>query len=55
MSVTKTNDVSTLAHEAMVKSLIPTATIPKDEGAPVCQPGDKECVSRWIQAFSDCD
>lgn len=23
--------------------------------APVCQPGDKECVARWVQAFSDCD
>ena len=25
-----------------------------DQG-PVCQPGDTECVSRWVQAFSDCD
>ena len=23
--------------------------------APVCKPGDKECVARWIQAFSDCE
>lgn len=23
--------------------------------APVCQPGDKECVARWVQAFSDCE
>lgn len=21
----------------------------------VCQPGDRECVSRLVQAFSDCD
>jgi len=21
----------------------------------VCQPGDKECIARLIQAFSDCD
>jgi hypothetical protein len=21
----------------------------------VCQPGDKECMQRWIAAFSDCD
>lgn len=21
----------------------------------VCQPGDKECLSRWITAFSDCE
>lgn len=25
-----------------------------DQG-PVCKPGDKECVSRWVQAFSDCE
>ena len=23
--------------------------------APVCQPGDKDCVARWVQAFSDCE
>lgn len=21
----------------------------------VCQPGDKECIARLVQAFSDCD
>ena len=21
----------------------------------VCKPGDKECLSRWIAAFSDCE
>lgn len=26
-----------------------------DTKAPVCQPGDKECVARWVQAFSDCE
>lgn len=27
-----------------------TPTIPE-----VCQPGDKECLARWVQAFSDCE
>lgn len=23
--------------------------------APACAVGDKECINRWVQAFSDCD
>jgi hypothetical protein len=26
-----------------------------EDHGPVCKPGDKECVARWISAFSDCD
>jgi hypothetical protein len=25
------------------------------ERGPVCQPGDRECLTRWVQAFSDCE
>ena len=31
-----------------VLTLVPTTPT-------VCQPGDTECVKRWIEAFSDCD
>lgn len=23
--------------------------------APACAVGDKDCINRWVQAFSDCD
>lgn len=23
--------------------------------APVCAVGDKDCINRWVSAFSDCD
>jgi hypothetical protein len=32
----------------------PTPETVEDRG-PTCQPGDKECIQRWIAAFSDCD
>ena len=30
---------------------VETSDIP----APACAVGDKECINRWISAFSDCD
>jgi hypothetical protein len=40
-----------LPKESLVESNLPTGTeIPN-----VCQPGDKECIARLVQAFSDCD
>lgn len=40
-----------LAKENVVNPT-PDAT---DTNGPVCQPGDTECVKRWVQAFSDCE
>ena len=40
-----------LAKENVVNST-PDAT---ETNGPVCQPGDTECVNRWVQAFSDCE
>lgn len=40
-----------LATSLLVESYKPvTPDIPN-----VCQPGDKECIARLVQAFSDCD
>ena len=40
-----------LPIEALIESYLPTSpNIPN-----VCQPGDKECIARLVQAFSDCD
>jgi hypothetical protein len=40
-----------LATSPMVESYKPvTPDIPN-----VCPPGDKECIARLVQAFSDCD
>ena len=47
-NVTETSEVST---SSLVESYKPvTPEIPN-----VCQPGDKECIARLVQAFSDCD
>jgi hypothetical protein len=47
-TTTETSDLST---SSLVESYKPvTPDIPA-----VCQPGDRECVARWVQAFSDCD
>jgi len=34
---------------------IPEQLQARVDTAPTCQPGDTECISRWVQAFSDCD
>jgi len=46
-TTTETSELSTTLAESY-KPVTPE--IPE-----VCQPGDKECVARWVQAFSDCD
>ena len=48
MSITTETD---LPSSSLVESYKPvTPDIPN-----VCQPGDKECIARLVQAFSDCD
>lgn len=48
MSTTTETD---LPSSSLVESYKPvTPDIPN-----VCQPGDKECIARLVQAFSDCD
>lgn len=48
MSITTNTE---LPKETLAESYQPTTpTIPN-----VCQPGDKECIARLVQAFSDCD
>jgi len=40
-----------LPKETLAEHYLPTTPeIPN-----VCQPGDKECLARLVQAFSDCD
>ena len=51
----ETNTVTDLAHEAMIQSIAPEIPSQKDDGILVCKSGDKECVARWIAAFSDCE
>jgi hypothetical protein len=47
MSTTNTE----LPKETLAEQYLPTTpTIPN-----ICQPGDKECIARLVQAFSDCD
>ena len=45
------SSVAHLAHQAAIESLLPE----QPETGPNCEPGDKECINRWIQAFGDCD
>jgi hypothetical protein len=48
MSTTTDTELPT---KALIESYKPTTPeIPN-----VCQPGDKECIARLVQAFSDCD
>ena len=43
--------VSDLPKETLAEQHLPTTpTIPN-----ICQLGDKECIARLVQAFSDCD
>jgi hypothetical protein len=52
-------DTVGIAQDAMVLSLTPkqtqTASPAKDQDNMPCDMADKECMSRWIAAFSDCD
>lgn len=54
-------DAVTLAHAQLqnYKKLSVVETQPVTEStdipAPTCAVGDKECINRWVQAFSDCD
>ena len=50
MTEKTTDDVISLAQEAMIRSL----PVPDTKPVP-CKSDDKECVARWVQAFSDCD
>jgi hypothetical protein len=46
-----TTETADLPTSSLVESYQPvTPNIPN-----VCQPGDIECINRWVQAFSDCD
>ena len=45
--------VSELAHEAAIAA-IPTSVETKEEAVSPCATKDKDCVNRWISAFSDC-
>lgn len=45
--------VSELAHEAAIAA-IPTPTETKEDSSAPCNTNDKDCVNRWISAFSDC-
>ena len=38
-----------------VEVTTPVLTLVPPTTPTVCQPGDAECVKRWIEAFSDCD
>lgn len=54
MSNNNTLDIQTPAEipqDATVNTLTRSLEIQGD----ICQPGDKECVKRMIQAFSDCE
>jgi hypothetical protein len=46
-----TTETTNLPNESLTERHLPTTPdIPN-----VCQPGDKECIARLVQAFSDCD
>ena len=47
-TTTETTEISTSSLVESYKQTTPD--IPA-----VCEPGDKECFARWVQAFSDCD
>ena len=46
--------LQTLAELAKENVVNPVPETVEDQG-PTCQPDDKECMQRWIAAFSDCD
>lgn len=48
MSTTTETELSTSSLVESYKQTTPD--IPN-----VCQPGDKECIARLVQAFSDCE
>jgi hypothetical protein len=45
----------TTETELVVSSLVESYKPVTPEIPNVCQPGDKECIARLVQAFSDCD
>ncbi len=49
------SDTSELELIQPVYNPTPEEIQAKIDAGPVCKPGDTECVSRWVQAFSDCD
>ena len=44
------SDTKEVVQELQEQYLPTTPSIPN-----VCQPGDKECLARLVQAYSDCD
>jgi hypothetical protein len=46
--------LQTLAELAK-ENVVNPAPETTDTNGPTCAPGDKECMQRWIAAFSDCD
>ena len=46
--------LQTLAELAKENVVNPAPEVTEING-PVCEPGDKECFARWVQAFSDCE
>jgi hypothetical protein len=48
---TMSNTTDLQPKQTLEEQHLPTTpTIPN-----ICQPGDKECIARLVQAFSDCD
>lgn len=52
---TPMSDTSELELAQPVYNPTPEENHARVDRGPVCQPGDRECVARWVQAFSDCD
>ena len=49
--MSNTTEQTALPTESLAESYqLTTPHIPH-----VCKPGDTECLTRWIQAFGDCD
>ena len=46
-------ETSDLAHAAAIAA-IPTPVETKEDVVSPCATKDKECLNRWISAFSDC-
>lgn len=47
----QTKETSTVLVEATVNPVPDQTNISQ----PICGANDKECVARWVQAFSDCE
>lgn len=52
---TTMSDTSELELSQPVYNPTPEQIQARIDQGPVCQPGDRECVTRWVQAFSDCE